>query len=393
MANEQQLAMLRSGVREWNVWRKENPEETVDLSKADLREVDLWDADLHGAHLHEADLAGAQLYRADLHGAHLHRTQLYRAYLSGADLSGVDLSEATLRKANLIAANVSGANLIAADLSEADLREAQLQGAYLSGVRFSGADLSQAILRDTTLSSADLSGANLTRADLSGSDLSEADLSAATCIGTTFDRATLTGCRVFGSTMVDVHLEDVIDEELCITPRDQPAITVDHLAVAQFIALMLNNQRVREVVDGITGKIVLVIGGFSVDRKALLDVIRDELRQHGYMPVVLDFDVPAHDDMTEMIGTLARMARFIVIDLTDAENMPPEMAGVVASFPSLPVQPLLEEGGGAPAWWEAWRRLPGILDLYMFSDLDGLAASLHECVIAPAEHRVKAPVS
>jgi uncharacterized protein YjbI with pentapeptide repeats len=393
MANEQQLAILRSGVREWNLWRKENPEETIDLSKADLREVDLWDADLHGVHLHEADLTSAQLYRADLHGAHLHRAQLYRAYLSGADLSGVDLSEATLRKANLIAANVSGANLIAADLSEADLREAHLRGAYLSGVRFSGADLSQADLRDTTLSSADLSGADLTRADLTGADLSEADLSDAMCIGTILARATLTGCRMFGSTIVGVHLDDTVDEELCITPRDQPAITVDHLAVAQFIALMLNNQRIRQVVDGITGRVVLVIGCFSVDRKAVLDVVREELRQQHYLPVVLDFDVLAHEDVTETIATLARMARFIIVDLTDAENLASQMAGVVTRLPPLPVQPLLEEGGGTPAWWEAWRNLTAVLDLYTFSDLDGLAASVNECVIAPAEHRVKMPVS
>jgi uncharacterized protein YjbI with pentapeptide repeats len=392
MANEQQLAILRSGVSEWNLWRKENPEETVDLSKADLREMDLWDADLHGVHLHEADLTSAQLYRADLHGAHLHRAQLYRAYLSGADLRGVDLSEATLRKANLIAANVTGANVIAADLSEADLREAHLQGAYLSGVRLSGADLSQADLRDTTLTSADLSGANLTRADLSGANLSEADLSTAMCIGTIFARATLTGCRVFRSTTVDVHLEDAVDEDLCITPRDQPAISVDHLAVAQLVELMLNNHRVRQVVDGITGKVVLVIGCFSAERESILDALREGLRQHSFLPVSLNFDAPAHDDVTETITSLARMARFIIVDLTDAENMPPEISGVVVSLPSLPVQPLLEEGSGAPAWWEAWRRLPGVLDLYTFSDLESLLASLSERVIAPAEHRVKAPV-
>jgi hypothetical protein len=138
---------------------------------------------------------------------------------------------------------------------------------------------------------------------------------------------------------------------------------------------------------------VLVIGCFSAERKATLDVLREELRQHSYLPVVLNFDVPAHDDVTEMIATLARMARFIIVDLSDAENMPPEMAGVVTHLPALPVQPLLVEGDSAPPWWEAWQRLPGVLDLYTFSDLESLTASLNERVIAPAEHRVKATVS
>ena len=35
MADEYQLAMLRDGVRPWNLWRKANPEIAIDLSKAD----------------------------------------------------------------------------------------------------------------------------------------------------------------------------------------------------------------------------------------------------------------------------------------------------------------------------------------------------------------------
>jgi hypothetical protein len=196
---------------------------------------------------------------------------------------------------------------------------------------------------------------------------------------------------VFGSTTVDIHLEDAVDDELCITPPDQPAITVDHLPVAQLVTLMLNNQRIRQVVDGISGKLVLVIGCFSIERKAILDVVREELRQHSYLPVVLDFDVPA-SSVTETITALARLVRFIIVDLTDTANMPLEMAGVVASLPSLPVQPILEEGGSAPVWWDSWQGLPGVLALYQFLGLEDLAASFDARVIAPAEQRVKAPV-
>jgi uncharacterized protein YjbI with pentapeptide repeats len=387
MADEQQLALLRESVREWNLWRKDNPDATIDLSKADLREADLWEANLREAHLTEADLSHAQLYRADLHGAHLHRARLYRAYLSGADLGGADLSEANLRKANLITAQVSGANLIAADLSGVDLREADLKGTYLSGARLYHADLSDADLHEAILNEADLSGANLSRADLSGADVSDANLSEAICIGTDFAQATLTGCRVYGSTSWDVHLEGATQEDLCITPLDQPAIMVDHLAVAQFIYLMLNNQPLRQVIDTITSKVVLIVGCFPLERKVVLDALREELRQQGYLPVAFDFAVPAPHDLTETVSTLARMARFVMVDLTDAQNLPQELASVIPNLPSVTVQPLIEEGSAGHAWLEQWRQLSRVLDLYAYPDLDGLVASLKERVIDPAERR------
>jgi hypothetical protein len=34
MANEEQLQLIRSGVPEWNAWRRENTEKQIDLSGA-----------------------------------------------------------------------------------------------------------------------------------------------------------------------------------------------------------------------------------------------------------------------------------------------------------------------------------------------------------------------
>jgi predicted AAA+ superfamily ATPase len=85
---------------------------------------------------------------------------------------------------------------------------------------------------------------------------------------------------------------------------------VDNLEVALFIYLLLNNERIRQVIDTITSKAVLMLGRFTSDRKAVLDAIRDELRQRGYLPILFDFEKPAGRDLTESISTLAHMARF-----------------------------------------------------------------------------------
>ncbi|MGO8951288.1 MAG: pentapeptide repeat-containing protein [Ktedonobacterales bacterium] len=390
MADEHQLAMLRDGVRHWNSWRKANPEIAIDLSKADLQTMDLWEVDLHEAQLHGANLCNAQLYRADLHGAHLHRAQLYRAYLSGADVHGVDLSEANLRKANLVGADMSAANLIAADLSEVDLREADLHEGYLSGANLCRADATAANLREASLCSADLRGANLTRADLSRADLSGADLGGALCVDTIFAQATLSDCRVHGTTTWHVDLEGAVQEALCVTPHDRPEVTVDQLEVAQFIYLMLNHQRIRDVVQALTSRFVLILGCFGVERKVVLDALRGELRRQGYAPVVMNFEAPAAVDVSDMVSTLARMARFLIVDLTDVHNLPHQVVSVLPGISSVTVQPLMEAGGIDPTWLPEWRQDPRVLDLYCYPHLDGLVASVKECVIDPAENRASA---
>jgi hypothetical protein len=52
---------------------------------------------------------------------------------------------------------------------------------------------------------------------------------------------------------------------------EEPIITVDNIEVAQFIYLMLHNEKIRDVIDTITSKAVLILGRFTGERKAVLD--------------------------------------------------------------------------------------------------------------------------
>jgi hypothetical protein len=92
---------------------------------------------------------------------------------------------------------------------------------------------------------------------------------------------------------------------------------VDNLEVDQFIYLLLNNQKIRDVIDTITSKVVLILGRFKPERKVILDVLRDQLRKHNYTPVLFDFEKPTIRDLTETVNTLAHLVRFIIVDLTD----------------------------------------------------------------------------
>jgi uncharacterized protein YjbI with pentapeptide repeats len=400
---EWQLATLRESVAIWNLWRTEHSEIKIDLSEADLHEANLHEANLHEANLHEANLHEANLYKADLrkadlHGADLHEANLmwanlYKADLHGADLRAAELEEAYLRFADLHEANLQWADLEEANLSIANLREANLSKAGLikADLRHANlreANLTEAYLREADLYRADLSRADLSRADLRGAELEKANLTEALCIETDFTSAKLTGCRIYGISSWDVRLDNAIQQDLRITPDDQPAITVDSLDVAQFIYLLLNNKNIRRVIDTITSKVVLILGRFTTERKAVLDALRDELRQRDYLPVVFDFDKPSDRSYTETVTLLARMARFIVADLTLPSSIPQELDAIIPTV-VVPVRPLIELGYEPWAMYKDYWPYPWVLPVQKYASQNQLLTSIQETVIAPAEAKVE----
>ncbi len=426
MANEEHLQILEQGVKAWNQWREENPEIRPDLieanlPKADLEEANLSRADLSGANLNGVDLSGANLSKADLSGASL----LEEVNLSMANLSEANLSGAYLSWAYLFAANLSGANLSRADLSgayfsrfglsrttifddidetdmdlfsanlnRANLSGADLSGAYLISTNLNRANLNEADLRRANLSEADLRRANLISVDLSGANLSGANLNGAkltraTLVETDLTGTDLTGCSIFGIAAWELKLEGATQTDLIITRHGEPTITVDNLEVAQFIYLLLNNERIRDVIDTITSKVVLILGRFTPERKAVLDAIRDELRKRDYLPVLFDFDKPASRDMTETVRTLAHLARFIIADLTAPRSIPQELQAIVPGL-AVPVQPLLLEGStGEWGMFQDLRKYDWVLEVHRYDSLEDLLASLGDRVIAPAEAKAK----
>ena len=404
MANEEHLKILKQGVDAWNQWRKQNPEIVPDLSDTDLSRANLKGVQLSGAYLVRADLSRAQLGKTDLSGANLAgaglvEANLIEANLSGAHLYGAELSRANLvrvdlRRATLIEAILIGANLIRANLTRAALTSAilfraDLIGANLSRAILRKADLSWANLTKASLIGASLTEANLTSANLCGANLIGVDLRLAQLVQTNFKEANLTNCSVFGISAWDLELSGAIQSNLIITPPDEPTITVDNLEVAQFIYLLLNNEKIRDVIDTITTKVVLILGRFTPERKAVLDAIRDELRKRNYLPVLFDFDKPASRDLTETVRTLAHLARFIIADITEPRSIPQELQAIVPDL-AVPVQPLLLEGStGEYGMFQDLRKYDWVLEVYRYDSLEGLLASLGEKVIAPAEAKAK----
>src|SRR6516165_1618260 len=163
----------------------------------------------------------------------------------------------------------------------------------------------------------------------------------------------------------------------------------DNIEVAQFVYLLLHNEKIRDVIDTIGKKAVLILGRFTAERKAVLDALREELRKRDYLPILFDFDVPATRDITETVSLLARMARFIIADLTDPSSIPKELEAIVPNL-AVPVQPLLEGASRPYAMFKDYWKYDWVLPVYRYDGLEPLLATLSKMVIVPAEENVEA---
>ncbi|MDP8973959.1 MAG: pentapeptide repeat-containing protein [Actinomycetota bacterium] len=385
MPNAAHVEKLGEGVDSWNLWRFKNPDVKPELGQADLRNANLAGVDLTGAALWQADLRGANLA-----GAALEHADLYNARLDPSRSRLTNLAEARLHQADLTLANLTQADLSGAALTEANLGHANLHDADLRGADLDWADLTEANLFLLQGQGADFHAADLIRADLGRADLTGANLTDARLVGTNLERANISGCRVYGTSVWKAKLQGATQTDLVVTPGDEPAVTVDELALAQLVYLLLDNERVSNFIDAVTSRAVLILGAFSPpERKEVLDAIKRELRTRGYAPILFDFEGPESRDLTTTVTTLARLSRFVLVDLTAPRSSPYEV-GSFARDVQVPIRPLLQKadrGFGMVA--DVQRSYDWVLETHRYEDLEHLMVTFDEEVVAPAEAKAK----
>lgn len=171
---------------------------------------------------------------------------------------------------------------------------------------------------------------------------------------------------------------------LRITPIHEAEITVDNIEVAQFVYLLLHNEKIRSVLDTIGKKGVLILGRFTKERKEILDAIRFKLRKLGYVPMMFDFEKPKERDFTETIKTLAGMCRFIIADITNPKSSPLELQATVPDY-MIPLVPIIQEGEEPfPMFIDLQKKYSWVLEVLQYDKLDKLVDKMEDAIINPA---------
>jgi hypothetical protein len=239
-----------------------------------------------------------------------------RPLLYGADLDGADLSGANLANANMIRSLLRDATLVDANLHEANLDGADLSRANLTRANFCRTDLYETILSGAILESANLQGTQLAKTDFAG--------------------AQLVNCRIYGLSAWDLKVDEKTTQKDLVIVYEKPPegqdgqrgeghVVVDDLRIAQFIYLLIHNENIRDVIETVSQKAVLILGRFTPEHKAVLDAIRKWLRDKEYVPILFDFDKPSQRDFDETVKVLAGMSRFIIADITNPSSSPLEL--------------------------------------------------------------------
>ena len=257
----------------------------------------------------------------------------------GINFANSDMNMVSLRNCTFINCCFDGSKI-----TFADLVDAFFQSCTFKNVRMCVSKMGDATFTDCIFEDADLSYCSAEHATFIGSKFINTRMEHMRLVSSDFSDTTLDRCFVYGISAWNIMLENATQRALVITQDEEPCITVDDIELAKFIYLLINNSKLRNVIETITSKVVLILGNFSPERKQVLDKIRDELRQYDLIPVMFDFSVPKTRNFTETVLALASMSKYVIADLTCQRSIPHELASIIPHNPSLKICPIILEG-------------------------------------------------
>lgn len=352
MADSEHVEIFKNGATFWNKWRDSNPNIRPDLSDIDF----------------ESDI-------------HTYKSRYDMPEFENYDLSNTNLSRITARNSFFINCFLAGSDINFSDLCFSFFQNCSFEDANLAVSKIGSAEF-----HGCNFTNADLSYCSAEETNFSGSIFVSTKLSHMSLVKTDFSHTILDGARVYGISAWDLILDESEQKNIYIE-EEGSSITVPNIEMAQFISILVNNSKIRDIIDTITSKVVLILGRFTEDRKVVLDEIKDKLQEKGYLPVLFDFDGPQNRDVTETVITLASLAKFVVADISSPKSIPQELMSIVPNFPSLPIQPIIEKTQVEYGMFEHFKSYPWVLGEIKYCESD--ITLLVESVVNSCESRIE----
>jgi hypothetical protein len=152
--------------------------------------------------------------------------------------------------------------------------------------------------------------------------------------------------------------------------------------------VLLNNEEIRDVIDTVGRKGVLLLGRFTDNRIAILERLREELRKREFVPMVFNFDKPKVKDFTETIRLLAGLSHFVIADITNPRSSPLELQATVPEC-MIPFVPIIEKGEEPFAMFrDLWIKYRDwVLDPIPYPSVDRLIDVLDTEIVRPGKDR------
>ena len=333
MNKSESILLFNKGASAWNAYREDTLNNNPDLSDVNF------ESELHD---YKSLYDLPTFYDYNLSNMNLNRIIARNSSFINCDFSGSHISGSDL----------CFSHFMHCDFSNASMRVSRMGSAEFNDCEFSGANMSYCSAEDTSFV-----GSRFVKTRLNHMSLVKSD----------FSNTIIDNSRVYGISAWDLTLEGSQQNNIYIE-EEGVRITVPSIELAQFISLLLNNSKVRDFIDTITSKMVLILGRFSNDRKPILDKIKKEIQRRDYLPVIFDFDGPNNRNLTETIVTLASLSKFVIADISSPKSIPHELQSIIQQFPSLPIQPLITQGQREYGMFEHFENYPWVLEKIIYSE-------------------------
>lgn len=400
MANKIHIKILEGGVENWNEWVRDEREKNNENRKiyweklrkdnengiyhsaplflpfADFIGADLEDFDLSNSILNKADFKDANLKRADFQNAHL-----AEATFESADLRGANFKNADLTRSNLKNCKIDNTTIFEGVI----LYEANLEELLINRVSFKNSKITNTKLSYIKIKESNFDGVDFSNSEITNSEILNSNLKRTKFINTTITNCHLEDCNIYGASIWNLTTSNTLQKDLLITDSGEQHIYIDDMDLANYIFLVRNDSNLTKIINASTSKFVLILGRFSEPRKSILESIKNNIRAYQYLPILFDFKKPDGRTLTETIGILAKLSRFIIADITSATFVLHELNHIIPIMVNVPLIPILVKGEYESLTFEHWGKYPWVLPTYEYENEEELLNNIFIEIIEPCE--------
>lgn len=240
-------------------------------------------------------------------------------------------------RVNFSGMNLSGVSIHKAFAEGLNLRGAIFEGTHFEEGDFSRADFSGAKFRNTKFNKTILTGARFDGATFVNCNLNRVNL-----VGASFHVKEITETVVYGIAAWDLQTSDDMKQSRLVIERTyelysdlirqgKVPMMVDDIELAQFIYYLSNHKKMRDALNILNDRGVLLLGQFKDGGLERLYSIREWFQGKGYMAMIFDFARPDNLSLTETVVTMAGLSKFVVVDLSGS-SVPAELQAILSQI-------------------------------------------------------------
>ncbi|MFZ0160571.1 MAG: pentapeptide repeat-containing protein [Kineosporiaceae bacterium] len=249
---------------------------------------------------------------------------------SGAQIKGhnrINFDGYTLKNAAIYDAFAEGIGIRDAIIDGCRFEEGDFSRADFSNTCFVGTHFNKTILTDSCFDGASFINCNLNRVNLTGARFCLKEITETVVYGiSAWDLRT---CEAMQQSKLVI--ERTYDLYSDLVERGQIPVTVDNIELAQFIHYLSDHKKMRDTINILNARGVLLLGRFRDGGLDRLYRIRDWLLTKNYTPMIFDFGRPDSLDLTETVVTMAGLSRLVLADLSGG-SVPQELHAILGAF-------------------------------------------------------------